>query len=214
LYKGAAQERLNQQEAQTAAAAAAAPAEEPKPKPTAKSRSKSKQPTTASTAPAQEPVADPDAAPEEDGSTAAAPPAPKPKKNRPPPHHRAAARSTRRAARTSFAAICSALPGAAAERHLRALISALHCIDARFDSIICAYFYRKTARHFLRNSRVRSAGIADVLHDRHHRPAQRRKIDAVQTGWSDRSLRWSMTNPASRATVAKARRVWGISTSP
>src|SRR6195256_1347127 len=53
LYKGAAQERLNQQEAQTAAAAAAAPAEEPKPKPTAKSRSKSKQPTTASTAPAQ-----------------------------------------------------------------------------------------------------------------------------------------------------------------
>jgi hypothetical protein len=76
LYKGAAQERLNQQEA---AAAAAAPAEEPKPKQAAKSRAKSKQSTTASTAPAQEPVADPDAAPEED-STAAAPPAPKPKK--------------------------------------------------------------------------------------------------------------------------------------
>jgi hypothetical protein len=78
LYKGAAQERLNQQDAQTAAA----PAEEPKPKQTAKSRGKSKQPATASTAPAQEPAAtpDPDAAPEEDGSTVAAPPAPKPKK--------------------------------------------------------------------------------------------------------------------------------------
>src|ERR1700716_4106471 len=38
LYKGSAQERLNQQQAQTAAAAAAAPAEEAKPKQTAKSR--------------------------------------------------------------------------------------------------------------------------------------------------------------------------------
>jgi hypothetical protein len=77
LYKGSAQERLDQQNAQAAAAAAAAPAEEPKPKTSAKSKGKTKQPTTVSTAPAAAP--DPDAAPEEDG-TAAAPPAPKPAK--------------------------------------------------------------------------------------------------------------------------------------
>jgi hypothetical protein len=74
LYKGSAQERLDQQ---NAAAAAATPAEEPKPKQAAKSRGKSKQPATASTAPAAAP--DPDAAPEEDGS-AAVPLAPKPQK--------------------------------------------------------------------------------------------------------------------------------------
>jgi hypothetical protein len=84
LYKGSAQERLDQQKAQAAAAAAASPpeAEEPKSKQAAKSKGKSKQPATASTAPAQDPAAapDPDAAPVEDGSTAAAPPAPKPRK--------------------------------------------------------------------------------------------------------------------------------------
>ena len=85
LYKGSAQERLDQQNAQATAAVAAPPpeAEEPKSKQAAKSRAKSKQPATASTAPAQDPAAtapDPDAAPVEDGSTAAAPPAPKPKK--------------------------------------------------------------------------------------------------------------------------------------
>src|SRR6478672_12578730 len=42
LYKGSAQERLDQQNAQ----AAAAPAEEPKPKQAAKSKGKSKQPAT------------------------------------------------------------------------------------------------------------------------------------------------------------------------
>src|ERR1700694_5969765 len=73
LYKGAAQERLDQQNAHPPAAAA--PAEEPKQKTAAKSKGKSKPPATASTAPA----AAPDAAPEEDG-TAAAPPAPKPQK--------------------------------------------------------------------------------------------------------------------------------------
>jgi hypothetical protein len=73
LYKGSAQERLDQQNAQ-AAAAAAAPVEEPKQK--RGTKSKSKPPATAST----EPAAEPDAAPQEDGSTAAAPPAPKPKK--------------------------------------------------------------------------------------------------------------------------------------
>src|SRR6478752_355366 len=64
LYKGSAQERLDQQNAQ----AAAAPAEEPKPKQAAKSKGKSKQPATASTAPAAAP--DPDAAPQEDSTPA------------------------------------------------------------------------------------------------------------------------------------------------
>jgi hypothetical protein len=82
LYKGSAQERLDQQNAQSTATAAAQPPEEPKSKPAAKSKGTGKQPATASTAPAQDPAAapDPDAAAEEDGSTAAAPPAPKPKK--------------------------------------------------------------------------------------------------------------------------------------
>jgi len=81
LYKGSAQEQLDQQNAQ-AAAAAAPPPEEPKPKQTAKSRVK-KPAATASTAPAAAPepaaAADPNAAPEEE-NTAAAPPPPKPKK--------------------------------------------------------------------------------------------------------------------------------------
>jgi len=76
LYKGSAQERLDQQNAQAAAAASAPPPEQPKSKHAAKS--KGKPPATASTAPAAAP--DPDAAPEEEGGTAAAPPAPKPKK--------------------------------------------------------------------------------------------------------------------------------------
>ena len=76
LYKGSAQEQLDQQNAQAAAATATPPPEEPKSKRAAKS--KAKQPATASADPAAAPEAD--AAPEEDGSTAAAPPAPKPKK--------------------------------------------------------------------------------------------------------------------------------------
>lgn len=75
LYKGSAQEQLDQQRAQAAAVAAAPPAEEPKQKRSVKS-AKGKQPATAST----EPAATPDPATAEDGSTAAAPPAPKPKK--------------------------------------------------------------------------------------------------------------------------------------
>ena len=66
LYKGSAQEQIDQQNAQAAAAAAAPPAGAPKSK---HAKSKSNQPATAE-----------GAAPEEDGSTAAAPPAPKPKK--------------------------------------------------------------------------------------------------------------------------------------
>jgi hypothetical protein len=65
LYKGSAQEQIDQQNAQ-AAAAAAGTASPPKSK---QARSKNKQPATAE-----------GAAPEEEGSTAAAPPAPKPKK--------------------------------------------------------------------------------------------------------------------------------------
>jgi hypothetical protein len=78
LYKGSAQERLDQQNAQAAAAASAPPSEEPKSKRAAKSKGRNKQPATASTDPAAAP--DPDAAPEEEGSTAAAPPPPKAKK--------------------------------------------------------------------------------------------------------------------------------------
>jgi hypothetical protein len=80
LYKGSAQERLDQQNAQATAAAAAPPPEPPKSKRAAKG--KSKQPATASTAPAAEPAAAPDAeaAPVDEGGTDAAPPAPKPKK--------------------------------------------------------------------------------------------------------------------------------------
>src|SRR5674476_491850 len=66
LYKGSAQERLDQQNAQATAAAAAPPAEQPKSKRAAKG--KGKPPAAAGTAPAQEPAvaADPDATPEED----------------------------------------------------------------------------------------------------------------------------------------------------
>src|SRR5476649_124469 len=79
LYRGSAQEQIDQQNAQ-AAAAASAPAQEPKSKSAAKG--KGRQPATASTAPAQAPAAEPDpnAAPDEEGSTAVAPPDPKPKK--------------------------------------------------------------------------------------------------------------------------------------
>jgi hypothetical protein len=83
LYKGSAQEQIDQQNAAAAAAAAAPPPEEPKSKQAAKSKGKGKQAATAATAPAEEPAAAPDpnaAATEEEGSTAAAPPAPKPKK--------------------------------------------------------------------------------------------------------------------------------------
>src|SRR6266576_1386040 len=73
LYKGSAQEQIDQQNAQ-AAAAAAQSAEGPKPKQSAKSKSKGKQSAAVSAAP--EPAAAPDgeAAHEEEGSTAAAPP--------------------------------------------------------------------------------------------------------------------------------------------
>jgi hypothetical protein len=101
LYKGSAQEQIDQQNA-AAAAAAAQPVEEPK----SKSRSKSKGKQSASTAPAAAPAAE--AAPEEDGSTAAAPPAPKPKKivrrrtTAPPPDSAASAQPAAATAQPAF----------------------------------------------------------------------------------------------------------------
>src|SRR5947207_3838281 len=75
LYKGARQQRI---EDQNAAAAAAPPPEEPKSK-SAKSKSKSQQAAAPAAAPAA--PADPDAVPaEEENSVAAAPPPPKPPK--------------------------------------------------------------------------------------------------------------------------------------
>jgi hypothetical protein len=102
LYKGSAQEQLDQQNA--AAAAPAAPPPEG-PKQAAKSRGKKAKPAaTASTAAAPEPAAaadpdaapDPNAAPEGENTTAGAPPPPKPKKivrkrtTAPPPDQQAA----------------------------------------------------------------------------------------------------------------------------
>jgi hypothetical protein len=82
LYKGSAQERLDQQNADAAAAASAPAPEQPKSKHAAKSKDRGNGKPAASTAPAQDTAAAPeaDAVPEEDGSTAAVPPAPKPKK--------------------------------------------------------------------------------------------------------------------------------------
>ena len=111
------------------------------------------------------PAAAPDgeAAPEEEGSTAAAPPAPKAQEDRAPANHGAAARCGRAAGR--------ATRGPAATgwlRHSRRRCPAAHSsadlntlrIDMRF---------------------VKGAGIAYVLHHRHHRPAQCRQVDAVQS---------------------------------
>ena len=84
LYKGSAQERLDQQNAQAAAAAAAPPPEQPKSKHAAKS--KGKPPATASTAPTAAP--DPDAAPEEEGGAGNARRRRQAQENRAPAHHR------------------------------------------------------------------------------------------------------------------------------
>jgi hypothetical protein len=102
LYRGSAQEQIDQQNAE-AAAAAAAPAPEPK----SKRASRSKPNTTAvrrAPAPEPAPAPDADAPPEEEGSTAAAPPAPKPVKQSrrrvttPPPDQPAAASAPQQSA--------------------------------------------------------------------------------------------------------------------
>jgi hypothetical protein len=78
LYKGSRQEQIDQQNAEAAAAAAAPPPpQEPKSKRGAKGKQSA--PTGRASAPDAAQAPDPDAAPEEEGSTAAAPPAPKPK---------------------------------------------------------------------------------------------------------------------------------------
>src|SRR5208283_1011151 len=87
MYKGAAQQQIDQQNTQ----AAVTPAEEPKAKQAAKSKAKGRQPAATPDA-----TKEPDAAAEEEGGTAAAPPAPKPKKivrrrtTAPPPDQAAA----------------------------------------------------------------------------------------------------------------------------
>ena len=105
LYKGANQQQ--QQVDDPNAQAAAAPPLQPPPGSKSKSaKSKGKQaPVAVSAKPADEPAADPNAAPEEEGGTAAAPPAPPPKRiarkrtNAPPPDQSAApATSTQQSA--------------------------------------------------------------------------------------------------------------------
>jgi hypothetical protein len=92
LYKGSAQEQIDQQNAQAAAAAAPPPEQ---PTQAAKKSKKSRPPATASTADPNAP-ADANASGEAAGDTAAAPPAPKPKKivrkrtTAPPPDQQAA----------------------------------------------------------------------------------------------------------------------------
>jgi hypothetical protein len=78
LYKGSAQEQLDQQNAAQTAVAAPPPVEEPK----AKKGKKTRQPATVAPDAAQEPAAaaDPNAPNEAEGAAAAAPPPPKPKK--------------------------------------------------------------------------------------------------------------------------------------
>jgi hypothetical protein len=129
LYKGSVEEQQqpDQQNAQTATAAPPPAAEEPKAK---KSRGKkTKQPPAAGTAPdaAQEPAAavDPNAAPDPNAVS----------ENRPQAYYRAAAgpagRTTGAAADCDGAtAIGDAIPGAAAERQLSALIR-FYRIDGR-----------------------------------------------------------------------------------
>ena len=103
LYKGARQQQIEDPNAQTAAA----PPLEPPPGSKSKSaKSRGKQaPVAVSAAPADQPAADPNAAPEEEGGAAAAPPAPPPKRivrkrtTAPPPDQSAApATSTQQSA--------------------------------------------------------------------------------------------------------------------
>ncbi len=133
LYKGNVEQQQQEQAAQAAAAAAAPtpPPEEPKSKHASKSRGKGKPPATAATEPAAAP--DSDAAAEEDGTRRRAAGS-QTEEDRPQAHHRAAARSDRiatgaagpvRAERAAAATIGGAIPGAAAERYVHALICAV-----------------------------------------------------------------------------------------
>ena len=123
LYKGSAQEQIDQQNAQAAT-------RPPRRLPRSRNRSRPRNPGGASRRRPPDAAAAADAATEEDGGTAAAPPAPKPKKivrkrtTAPPPDQQP--RSRRRPAQpasATAAAIRRAFPGADAERHLYALDS-------------------------------------------------------------------------------------------
>jgi hypothetical protein len=108
LYKGASQQQVVDPNAQTAAA----PPLQPPPGSKSKSaKSKGKQaPVAVSAAPADQPAADPNAAPEEEGGAAAAPPAPPPKKivrkrtTAPPPEQSAAPASSTQQSAAPFPA--------------------------------------------------------------------------------------------------------------
>ena len=132
-----------------------------------------KQPATASRAPAPAAAPDPDAAPEEEGSTAAAPPPPKPAKivrrrtTAPPPDPPAAQPAPASRNRNN--------PLRHSRRRCRAAPS-----RADFDRFARCFILRVLHRNAASFSEYARARIAYVFHDCHHRPAQCRKIDAVQ----------------------------------
>ena len=136
LYKGAQQQQQDQQATAVAPAQAAPPPDQP-PAKQAKSKSKSKQPAASDTAATQQPA-------EPDGEAAVASqenaaPSPKPKKvarkrtTAPPPDQSDApaaqpAQTAQPRPPIGTTAIAAGVPGAAAERHLYALIISRHCI--------------------------------------------------------------------------------------
>ena len=127
LYKGSAQQQLDEQNAREAAAAAPPP-EEPKSKQAAKSKTKGKPPATASTAPDGTCRGGRGRGRHRRGAAGS-----QAQENRAQAHHRAAARSAGHAAgaRPTAATIGDAIPGAVAGRHLHALIRV-------FISLTCA----------------------------------------------------------------------------
>jgi hypothetical protein len=118
LYRGSAQEQIDQQNAAAAAAANEPPPPEPKSKRASRSKPKANSPVAANPAPAAEPAPGAEAPPEEEGSTAAAPPAPKPVKQSrrrittPPPDQPAAAPAQQQ----SNSAFPAPLPGGSFSR--------------------------------------------------------------------------------------------------
>ena len=134
LYKGSAQEQLDQQNA-----AGRGRRRAPPPKSRNRSSAKTKQQRQPAAAPRL-----PDAAcrAEDGGATAAAPPPPKPKKivrkrtTAPPPDQQAAQPAPAGATRATAATIGCAIPGADAEQQLPALISVSSRRHARrFDDL-------------------------------------------------------------------------------
>ena len=174
LYKGSRQEQVDQQNAEAAAAAAAPPPRSRNRSEAAKSQGQAAGDGQPGACAGPAAAADPDAAPEEEGSTAAAPPAPKPAKivrrrtTAPPPDAAAPAQPA-----PSHATICFAVPGANAERHLHALIFRFFVDRLSFDTL-------RVSAQDVTLLRMRAALDRHVFHHCHYRPAQCRKIDAVQ----------------------------------